>query len=183
MLIFNVDHLDPELLDSSRRASAALLMGGAAFHQLLATLESDDLKRAGEASRITANYLGVASIEFLQLAALLAERRERIKESIRRVNFDDAARDVHVSPNSTIVQWTNQKLVTAGLDGLFAGVAAQIQEFVAQLKDFSERGNDSGSILDRDYKLAHRLIREWRVTLEQGQYVSSICLAAATVTA
>ncbi len=184
MIICNVDHLSKDLKEVSQDASSLFLHGGAAFHEVLSALEIADITTAStEAVRGLAMFDKAVPL-FHELSRIIeSENYSWIRDATRAIDFDDAARTVHLSPDSPLVKSANTQLVGGNISRLLASFADQIESFSSALSGFVDRAKGQNIVLDDEYRLAHRLLRDWSAMIAQGQYISSVCLAAATVTA
>ena len=182
MIICNVDHLHPGLRSLSQEASAQFLTGDAAFHEVLAALENAQLLTAASAARRALKSLDNAARSFSTLAGKIHSEEYRwIANATRTVDFADAARTVYLSQDSALIRGLNTELVSGNLHKLFAMFSEQITDMAKKLRHFADRASGTNVILDDEYRLAHELLRDWRAMISEGQYVSSVCIAAATL--
>jgi hypothetical protein len=181
MIISNCDGLDVSLRALNQRAASQFLYGGAAFHELLAALEKTELPAAANSAVKALELFDEATRSFSNLAKTLQSTKYRwIGDATRAIDFDDAARTVHLSPDSDVVQNLNGELTQGNLHKVFALFSERIGGLSGELKGFADRASGVNVILDDEYRLAHRLLRDWSVMIAEGQYISSVCLAAAT---
>src|SRR5204863_2774329 len=117
MIICNVDHLHAGLRRLSQDASSLFLTGGAAFHELLAALERAEPGEAAAAAERALASFDEAIASFSQLAELIESDVEYqwIGEETRRIDFNDAARTVYLSPDSAVVRSSNAELVRGNM--------------------------------------------------------------------
>ena len=181
MIILNVDGLVVALASLSQEASAQFLTGGAAFHEVLAALEKKQLPMAANAAKKALNSFDNAIRSFSTLGQEIQSiESRRIRDAIHGINLPDAARTVHLSPDSDIIATLNKELEKGNLHQIFAMFSQQLIHFSKRLSAFADRASGSNVILDDEYRLAHELLRDWGVLIDEGQYISSVCLAAAT---
>jgi hypothetical protein len=183
MIITNCDGLDVNLRAINQRASSQFLRGGAAFHELLAALETTELPAAASSAVNALAMFNGAIRSFTELVVALRLPEYRwTGDATREIDFDDAARTVHLSPDSDVVKRLNRELTRGNLDGVFDLFLQQIRDLAIELKSFADRASGANVVLDDEYRMAHRLLHNWSVMIAEGQYISSVCLAAATRT-
>src|SRR5580658_2240819 len=110
VLICNLCQFDPGL-GLSRQAGAEFFSAGAALCQTLAAIERAEAGPAAAHGKETVEALKTASGSFLRLADLVRSQYRWIADETRGVDFSDAAREVHLSPESPIVQELTSMLV------------------------------------------------------------------------
>ena len=177
MLICNLCQFDPNL-NLSRQAGAEFFSAGASLYSTLAALEGADIDRAVSQGKETAAALNAASSSFLRLADLVRNQYRWIADETRRVDFADAARQVHLPPDSPIVRELTSMLLAGDIVEVLVRFAQHIRECSAQVKGVAERIAGGDPVWDHEYRVAHELLRDWRELTIRGQFVSSVCLAA-----
>jgi hypothetical protein len=181
MIISNCDGLDVSLRDLNQQASSQFLYGGAAFHELLAALEKTELPVAASSAVKASELFDGAVRSFSVLAKTLRSPEYGwIGDATREIDFDDAARTVHLSPDSDLVRRLNGELTQGNLYKVFALFSERVAGLSGEITSFAGRASGANVILDDEYRLAHRLLRDWSAMIAEGQYISSVCLAAAT---
>jgi hypothetical protein len=181
MVFANISYPE-EFRPLSQQASAEFLAGGAAFYEALAALEEADFGAAATAANAALDSLSNATTSFSGLSKKIQARQDGwLGDATRSINFHDAARTVHLDPDSPLVKGLTSELANGNIHKLFDSLAQEIADFSKKLKGFADRAADPNVIPDDEYRLAHELLRDWGVMIAQGQYISSVCLAATTV--
>ncbi len=148
---------------------------------MLADLEKAEAKDAANSAKKAIKSFESAMTSFSRLSEMIRSDEYRwIGDATRAIDFDDAARTVYLSPNSPLVTESNFEIVNGNIYKLFVSFAQQIGHLSETLKGFANRAVGPNVILDDEYRLAHELLRDWGLMIATGQYVSSVCLAAAT---
>lgn len=194
MLFCNVDHIEPRLLPQAREASSRFFEANLPLNELFRQLELGSDRETGsprqiEASRIAANAANRAQEQFREAAKLLRDLAREIRtdyayidDVVKRANaFDEAARYVKLSPDSSLVREMITDLLRAGVDNLLIGCADRLISLSDRIRVLGIRIADLSSFQDRDYDEAHALIADWNSLMSRGQFISAICYIAARV--
>ena len=183
MLFFNIDHIERALLSQSRKASSKFFFGSACMCEVFARLENAEPTKAALPAKRAAEHFEVAANSFRALAETISIQYSWVKEAVKGVSFADAARDVRLSPDSRLVQTVTAELLRDGLDGVLRSCADEVSQFAGRLRQVSSRVLSKNVLLDFEYEQAHSLLGDWRALATRGQYVSSVCLQSARVSA
>jgi hypothetical protein len=179
MLFFNIDHIEPNLSKLAQTASALFFSGSASMCLVFSHMERAQFKESAAPAKLAVEQFQAAAHSFKKLASEV-EKHPWINDEIRKVSFKDAASGVDVSLDSPMIREVNAALVRGELSGLLNLCGDEILNLSTGLSTMNLSGPNILS--DVEYRHAHKLLGAWRSLMVRGQYVSSVCLNAATVT-
>jgi hypothetical protein len=151
--------------------------------EVFAHLEMPDTASVKMAALQGAARFDGAAASFRILASKVATEYSWIRNAVKGVAFADAAREVHLPPDSEIVKAVTAELLRDQLDGVLRSCADSLSKFADRLRAVSTRLAGINVLPDLEYAEAHSLISDWRTLVMRGQYVSSVCLHSARATA
>jgi hypothetical protein len=184
MLFFNIDHIEPELLPDTQKASAAFFEGSSRMCEFFSDIEKKDLLHAPKAADQAAASFEASASAFRSLGTKIKGNYLWIRNVVRDVQVSEAAKTAHLDPNSEIVRQMNNELFKndVQIDGILFMTAQQITMIAERLRGASERMSKPSVSPEHEYERAHALLGDWRTLLARGQYISSVCMLAARVT-
>jgi hypothetical protein len=183
MLFFNIDHIEPELLPETRKASSSFFEGSSRMCEFFAYMENNDMLHAPKAALQAAEAFELSASLFEALSTKIKGNYSWIRNVVKDVRVEEAAHAAQLDPKSEIVQRMNSELFLndVQIDGVLMRTAHEISGMAEYLRDTSERMCKPHISSEHENQRAHQLLGDWRTLVARGQYISSVCMLTARV--
>ena len=151
--------------------------------RFFAHIESELPLEAAYSAADAAGVFGEVANQFRGLTETIVSEYPWVKEVVREASFSDAARDVHLSPESALLTDITKQLLSGKLDSVLLSCADELSGFALDLRTTRDRLRSNNILLDLEYTNAHVLLSKWRAMIIRDQFVSAVCLNSMIVRA
>ena len=175
MLFYAVGDIEAGLQHLGRKASSEFFLASSSMCQVFMCLEAGDFDKAQIPTLGAILHLDHAANAFQDLAQMIEEVYPWLVDTAKYVSFEQAAREVGLSPNSEIVQEMTAQLLRNKLNGVLRSCAKDIAELAKHLLTLHDSVRNGNAPMDLVYMHVNALMSNWRTLIICGQFVSSVC--------
>jgi hypothetical protein len=175
VLFYDVGDIEAALQPLGRKASSEFFLASSSMCQVFMCLEAGEFDKAQIPTLGAILHLDNAAKAFHGLAQMIEEAYPWLEDAANHVSFEQAAREVGLSPDSEIVQEMISQLVRSKLNGVLRSCAKDIGALAKHLLTVHDSVRDENASLDLIYTHVNALMSNWRTLIICGQFVSSVC--------